>query len=415
MSSQSAIGTSITRTGGQFLPAFSTDYTGTSAPPTQFRTQMSPTSTVTVFPSSSPPTSTSTAALTSDQAALRAAPTLISSPSSAPPSIVTSRASGGVPAVGFYGFAGGIVVLIVVAGGVFWYRGTRIRAKRAGQVATAARLQTLVQTGELRDDLEWSLAPPIPVLQSSARSWTSSEWDARSNATPRRALEPSAGRPTPGRSALQDAGQRGHLARVDALQEGKIKAEAERRARFAALSQADELARDHARPADDGSHSDGSAFDLDRRGPAVNAAYAAARDRRFKEKLALGMTFDEALSTSDASTDVGDFGDHGLFSGRRRPIVATLPTPQALLGVADPVTPGDGTQLAPTDTPTRRRATAMAAAAEGEPFATIEEATSSRLSQIDLAFTDDTATRASVAISDDPWREDVLENRRKGR
>ncbi|KAI9821506.1 MAG: hypothetical protein M1832_003354 [Thelocarpon impressellum] len=378
--------TSTPQPTAKFMPAFSKVSTSVDAPPSEARAQVPTLSTSTVLLSAVAQTSTTELGET--------APSATAPSPGAASAVGVQQQAGGVPATAFYGFAAAIGGLILLGGGLWCYRRVSARAKKADELENAVRARELAQRPMLPGLTPDDVQPPL----SGARSWTSSEWDARSNVTPRRLLPPSAARPAPGRSALQHIERRRNP-------DADAKAEAQRRARFTALTQADEVERERSATPYEPTASSTSEFDLERRGPAVNAEYAAARERVFQRKLAQGMSVEQAMTASDAGTDAGD--------GPVRPLAARGQV--QVTPAAQPPRARSQVQLAPDTTPGRWASPTAGLARPSQEDTLVEEADSDRLSQVELAFTeDDTATRASTLISNDPWRDEVLLNRRRG-
>jgi hypothetical protein len=215
------------------------------------------------------------------------------------------------------------------------------------------------------------------------------------------------------------------------------------------------------------SRSDDSGFDEIRRGPGVNSAYETARVLRYQQRLAEGYTPQRAMSVSEASTEDTDLLSPiparprpSLNDGRNSslgssgPVAMPAPVRQfpqltsvqlaparvpdrwvsrpvgtvhAESGTRTPHTSshnaGDGhggetftgpaaNEMLPARPETARLRQATVPASTIRP---IDPRDSWRLSQLDLASTEsnDTATRASTVISDDPWQSEVERNRRR--
>lgn len=209
----------------------------------------------------------------------------------------------------------------------------------------------------------------------------------------------------------------------------------------------DTTAKDPTALEDTVSRSDDSVFDIHHRGPPVNPAYQAARNKRYREKIAQGYTHEQAMamSVSDASTESDRAWPHAVPEGLRSnpvsvafrtvPLSSSSGTPPGTRVGAQHLTATAGAavaiQLAPLQIPERWlprvpgegsvSSDVDAADDEGprilrEPDpAYVGNGRWSRLSQVDMAGTEhETATREDTVISDDPWRDEVEHNKRRG-
>ena len=264
-----------------------------------------------------------------------------------------------------------------------------------------------------------------------------SEAEPQSGTSVPQIVEPRSDTPEPSK-VLEDKTRRAHQRQLASLREAQLK-----KAALRATVRTVEEASPEAGPSeqrnpyalDDAvSRSDDSRFDIVRRGPTVNPAYQTAREQRYRQLIAAGYSHSRAMSVSEAST--GESEGPG-------PLAVVAPTPRR------PPTSQPGTHLMPPEAPSlsRRRSiqlprinvpdrwqprpTAQAVAGSANEDDGIEEPAilrhpvppgeaghrrdSWRFSQLDVGLTetDETATRTSTVISDDPWREEVLENRRR--
>lgn len=258
------------------------------------------------------------------------------------------------------------------------------------------------------------------------------------------------------RHSLQEKIRRANQRRFIAIREANLKEAAHRSVRASASSDADDGRNPSGNTQenlyaleDTMSRSDESQFDLIRRGPSVNPAYQAARDERYRQKIAEGYSHEQAMSISDASTqDSDDIGpldaantsrlDRSSSSAASRLI--NIPRPYSSMTLPapshqppPPPRPFAATQLAPLRVPERWQPRVPEEVSVSDDPSGVREPTpeevclrlppptrrrdSTRLSQVRLAFTDttDETTGASTEISDDPWRDEVRENKRLGR
>jgi hypothetical protein len=205
------------------------------------------------------------------------------------------------------------------------------------------------------------------------------------------------------------------MARLDALREGTISEQSDPPSPSGSLSGVDErppgaAGAGNLSPIHEGTiRREDSELDLVRRGPAVNAAYAMERERRYRERLQAGLSIDQAMSVSDAGTDNG-YGEGALVAAKSLPL-AKLPKARLVESKRTDLRVRTG----PLKTPPRWVGMSADAAPVNDPAFLVPPANDEDPSSpFDMAWTEtDTATRASTMISDDPWREEAHENRRR--
>ncbi|KAI9754334.1 MAG: hypothetical protein M1815_005698 [Lichina confinis] len=238
---------------------------------------------------------------------------------------------------------------------------------------------------------------------------------------------------------LEDKTRRAHLRQLASLREAKLKNAAlqtqtvrtveEEFPEAGPSGQRDPYALD-----DTVSRSDDSRFDIIPRGPTVDPAYQAAREQRYRKLIAAGYSHSRAMSVSEASTGESE-GPGPLSIVAPAPCRAPTSHPGShLIPPAPPSLSGRrAIHLPRINVPDRWQPRPMAEAVAGRANVSDGFENSAilrhpvppgedghrrdpwRLSQVDVGLTetDDTATRTSTVISDDPWREEVLENRRR--
>ena len=364
------------------------------------------------------------------------------SPSQSTASVKTATCNCVSP-VAFYAFGGGIVCIVVLVAAILLWYWHRKRRRGVSKHENTARVRTLDQNVP-RLLVEEPI--PMPIL-NIPRTNLNKPLPLPEFPEPSRFNESTADLLP--RSPLEEKMHRANLRRLAALREASLK-DAVLRQHEAHSNHEDEDERaakviDNPFALDDDiSHSDDSHWDLLRRGPSVNPAYQAARDLRYRQKIAEGYTHERAMSISEASSDDSD--DPGpLFAARSTRPNASSPRPLIPTGLSQPQQAKIRTQLAPLKIPERWQPRKVEDISKTTGYLNMDfgadeqvripppeevclrepaavkplRRDSSRLSQVHLAWTEtdteQTATRASTVISDDPWRDQVLENRRLGK
>ncbi|KAI9784508.1 MAG: hypothetical protein M1816_000828 [Peltula sp. TS41687] len=370
----------------------------------------------------------------------------------------TAKSTSGVSLTLFWGVAGALIFLVgLIVAGCLWLFGPRFELPRNPLLIYRDRRRWRAyrdwsERHATRDsDVPQEVVPAIPLEPpvSSASTRPSAVYSTpQQQPVSQQQEEPIAAPPpavqaNPDRSAQRDAAlrqkiQRANLRRLNAIRENGLKRAVERGLRAAAPSEADkegevgQRANENPYVLDDTqSRSDDSAFDLIRRGPSVNPEFQARREERYHQKIAEGYTHEQAMSVSEASTD--DSEDPGPFASRQ-------PRNASLVQRAAQPRP----QLAPSTVPERWQAVDPEEiillpstrydpneSSRKETQAAVQESTGeltslrlpvpnfsrplAELGQARVAYTETTTDEVSTVISDDPWRDEVRENRRLGR
>ena len=358
-----------------------------------------------------------------------------------------ARTTNGVSPTTFWTFAGAVVFVAGLVGAIFMWRRYRRRARRPVARENATGPRTLSHDVTPSAPLETPVSPPriqAPAVHNTSQPTPQQQEQA--NPTPPPAIHAYPDRSAQRDSVLREKMRRAHQRRLNALRETTLKSGVERGLRAAAPSEEDieeEVAKkinENPYALDDTiSRSDDSQFDLIRRGPSVNPEYQARRNERYLQKIAEGYTHEQAMSVSEVSTD--DIDDPGPLAPRQPPNPSSIPRAANLPSSQQPPQPKP--QLAPATVPERWQSrepedillpsttyNPKDTPKKSQEQPSKEEETCLRLphpnfsrptgdpsrsNQARAAWTETTTDEVSTVISDDPWREEVRENRRLGR